>query len=628
MIRRALWGATSPARAFLSRHKRASRVAETVVARVPVVRDAVVALATGDSAHRYQDWIARFDTFGEADLEGLRTEASMLAEPPLLSLVVPLAHARPADLQRLVQSLEAQVHREWEARFVAGPTMPAGVEDAVAQAVANDARLRPPEGGGRTLAKSWNDALRASAGEYAVLVEPGLELAPHALHLVARTLGETPDAVLVYADEDAVDESGVRSTHYFKPQWNPALFCSQNYLGGFVCFRRSLALATGGCRDELDDDCAWGLFLRLAADAGPGTIHRLPFVLSHRTGEGAAGSEQRERVARALERRLAGLGQRAEVVPVGDKSYRTRYASPEAVPLVSIVVPTTCDPDVLRPCLEGVLRRTSYGELEVLLATNNVTGGEAARRLVEALGSEPRVRVLDFGDGEFNFSRVNNASVEQARGELVCFLNDDTEVITNDWLSAMVAQILHDRVAAVGAMLFYPNDRIQHAGVVLGAGGIAAHAYEGSRRGTPGYHERALVAQDVSCVTAACMLVRRDVFASVGGFEETLGIAFNDVDLCLRLTREGWRIVWTPNAELYHREWTSIGRHDVGEWEEGWTSAFELMRSRWGDQLDADPHYSPNLSLDPLLLWQPSFPPRVSYPWRAETRARERTEAA
>jgi GT2 family glycosyltransferase len=188
----------------------------------------------------------------------------------------------------------------------------------------------------------------------------------------------------------------------------------------------------------------------------------------------------------------------------------------------------------------------------------------------------------------------------------------------------MVGHVLRDRVGAVGALLLYPNDRIQHAGVVLGAGGVAAHLYRSMPRGIPGYHDRAILDQDLSCVTAACMLVRREAFASVGGFDEAFAVAFNDVDFCLRLRGAGWRIVWTPGAQLYHKESSSLGRHYSAEVRDRWRSEWDLVHNRWGTELTSDPHYSPNLSLDALQLWEPAFPPRVSYPWRV--RARERAE--
>jgi GT2 family glycosyltransferase len=285
---------------------------------------------------------------------------------------------------------------------------------------------------------------------------------------------------------------------------------------------------------------------------------------------------------------------------------------------VTVIVPSTGKLEFLRPCIDGILTRTSYPDLEVLIVANEIAKDVPEQRhYLEALAEGPQVRVLVYEDRPYNFSWVNNWAVGQARGELLCFLNDDTDVIGRGWLSAMVALAVQDRVGAVGAMLFYPNDRIQHAGVVLGVGIIAAHFYAGKPKGISGYHDRALVDQDVSCVTAACMLVRRDVFVSVGGFDEALGMVFNDVDFCLRLREAGWRIVWTPSAELYHRESVSFGRHDIGEREEQWNLELNLIRSRWSEELISDPNHNPNLSLDPLQLWEPAFPPRVSYPWRA-----------
>jgi GT2 family glycosyltransferase len=220
------------------------------------------------------------------------------------------------------------------------------------------------------------------------------------------------------------------------------------------------------------------------------------------------------------------------------------------------------------------------------------------------------------GRRPYNFAKTNNWAVGHANGELLCFVNDDTEIINGEWLSAMVGEVLQDGVGAVGAMLVFPNGRIQHAGVILGVGDIAGHTWAWSQKGTRGYHDRALVQQDVSSVTAACMLVRRDAFVDIGGFDEAFAIAFNDIDFCLRLRQQGWRIVWTPNAELYHRESTSIGRHNAGDRQLEWAYEKQQMHDRWGKQLQMDPHYSPNLSLDALLLWEPAFPPRVSYPWR------------
>jgi len=466
----------------------------------------------------------------------------------------------------------------------------------------------------------WNTVLR-SASDYVVVIDPRGVLRPHALFLFARLIARDPAALVLYGDEDEIDATGRRSGHYFKPDWNPALLRAQNYLGGAVCFRRPDALAVGGFEQELDDDYGWGLSLRLVADAQPERIHHLPFVLSHRVRHQNAdvvSGPQRERATEAVRQRLTSRGELVDVDPVGGASYRTCYSLHDDPPAVSIIVPTTCNLDFLRPCVTGLLSHTSYPDFEVLLVVNG-SGSLTLeqRRYLEGTEKEPRVRVLFYEEGPYNFAKTNNWAVEQAAGEVLCFLNDDTEVIGADWLFAMVSEVVQHRVGATGAMLLYPNDRIQHAGVVLGVGGIAAHTYRGRRRGISGYHDRALVAQDVSCVTAACMVVRNEAFSGVGGFDEALAIAFNDVDLCLRLREAGWRIVWTPAAQLHHKESASIGRHNLGEKGRQWALDYDLMRRRWLEQLLTDPYYNPNLSLDGLEVWEPAFPPRVAYPWRA-----------
>jgi GT2 family glycosyltransferase len=293
-----------------------------------------------------------------------------------------------------------------------------------------------------------------------------------------------------------------------------------------------------------------------------------------------------------------------------------RYPLRES-PKVSIIVPSTAKPDVLGPCVDGILQRTSYADFELLVVANGVPErAQASSALLRAIADDIRADVVFYDGGPYNFSALNNWAAEQAHSEFLCFLNDDTEVIESGWLGALVGEALRDRVAAVGALLLYANGRIQHAGCILGAGGVAAHAYHGWLSGTSGYHGRALLAQDVSAVTAACMLVKRAEFLAVGGFDEELAVAYNDVDLCLRLRKAGRRIVWTPAASLRHKEGASLRRHYVGETRAEWARGSELMQRRWGDQLLADPYYNPNLSLDPLLLWEPAFPPRVRRPWR------------
>jgi GT2 family glycosyltransferase len=580
-----LWAWLAPLRAFVSTRPRAANALQRIVNRFPRLHDALLEQARGDRARRYAAWISDFDTLGDRDFEAMRDVQASFHDPPIFSILVPVADDDALDRLQVERLLREQVYNRFEVQFVSA-----------------------------ALPDEWNAALRSTTAEFVVVADPSFSLRPHALFLLAYELERAPDALLIYGDEDEQDEVGRRVRHYFKPDWNEALLRSQNYLGGLVCLRRSHALDVGGADEELDGDCAWGLFLRATADPPPGSIKHIPFVVTHRRRRTHRGDV----AAHAMERRLARLGERAHVAPVGDGSYRTVYDLPTELPKVSVVVPSTCRPEVLRPCVEGVLQRTAYARLELIVVANEIFESErGTRELLDEIRSDSRARVLFSHDRPYNFAKLNNWAAEQTDGALLCFLNDDTEVVNGGWLAALVGQALQNRVGAVGGMLLYPNGRIQHAGCVLGVGGVAAHAYRGRLNGISGYHDRALVDQDVSAVTAACMLVRRVAFTDVGGFDERFAIAYNDIDLCLRLGEAGWRVVWTPTAVLHHKEGSSLDRHYAGETRSQWAHESQLMHGRWSEQLRSDPHYSFNLSLDALHLWEPSFPPRRTYPWRS-----------
>jgi GT2 family glycosyltransferase len=580
-------------RTLLLQHKRTAAFVERLVYRVPLLHDAGRALAAPRPQRRYERWAAAYDTPGDADFAAMNESLVRIAEPPLLSVVVPMRAATDSR-EEVGRALRAQVYDRWEVEFVA----------------ASDAQ-------------EWNAAIRSATGDFVVVLKPSTLLRPHTLLLLAQAMTSEPKPLLVYADEDEVDTLGRRSHHYFKPDWNRTLYSAQDYFGGVVCIRRIEALAVGGCVEELDGNCAWGLLLRMAVHAPSDLIRHVPFVLSHgRREQPVVELMNRERVALAVERRLASVGERAEAEPVGAKSYRVRHLLPRKPPPVSVIVPTLCRLEVLAPCMDGLLRRTAYPDFEVLLivtAVETLTADQSS--FLNEVEADARVRVLFEGGRPYNFAKVNNVAAEHARGRLICFLNDDTEVITDSWLNAMAGVAAQDGVAAVGAMLLYPNDRIQHAGVILGLGDVAGHAYRGHPAATAGYHDRMLVAQDVACVTAACMLVDSSAFAAVGGFDETFAASFNDVDFCLRLRQRGWRIVWTPLARLYHKESLSLGAHHLGAHGDSWARGRDLMHARWGSQLTTDPYYNPNLSLDPWQAWEPAFPPRVAYPWRTSADA-------
>ena len=287
--------------------------------------------------------------------------------------------------------------------------------------------------------------------------------------------------------------------------------------------------------------------------------------------------------------------------------FRIRYPLPERRPLISIIVPTRDRLDLLRRCVESILERTTYPHYEIVIVDNQSVDPEVLAYLT-SFDAHPRVQVRKH-DQPFNYSSINNDAVAACRGELICLLNNDIEVITSDWLDELASHAMRPHVGAVGAMLYYPNDTIQHAGVVTGVHGVAAHLYSGMPRGFLGQMARAKLTQGMSAVTAACLIVRREVYMEAGGLDTALQVAFNDIDFCLRLQQLGYTNIWTPFAELYHHESASRGHEDTEEKRARFMREMEFMKIRWGVQLDKDPIYNPNLTLsgEPFTL---AFPPR------------------
>jgi GT2 family glycosyltransferase len=315
---------------------------------------------------------------------------------------------------------------------------------------------------------------------------------------------------------------------------------------------------------------------------------------------------------RAIADNLGQAGIRAQVKPVLGEFYQVEYEVSRPLPLVSVVVPTTLSSPTAIRCLRSVLTKSSYEnyELLILIHAEHYRAAKSDSELANLLG-DLHVRIIEYEESPFNFSKVNNLGARLAGGGFLCFLNDDVEVITQDWLERLVARVRPEGVGASSPMLYFPNNTIQHAGVIFMAGDIADHAFKYARRGSPGYFGRAALEQDYSCVTGACMLVSRKVFEDVGGFDETLPIAFNDIDLCIRIRRAGWRMVWTPSVEMYHHESLSLGHYNSAERYEQFLMDVRAMRERWQDTLEADPCYNPNLSLVPGLMFSLAWPPRL-----------------
>src|SRR5690606_11790335 len=445
-----------------------------------------------------------------------------------------------------------------------------------------------------------NSALALAQGEFVALLDHDDELRPHALLEMAEAIAAGAGLGLVYSDEDKLDAEGRRYDPYFKPDFDPDLLRGQNYVCHFTPIRTDLVRAVGGFRKGFEGSQDHDLILRCSERLRPEQVRHVPKVLYHWRaipGSTALSREAKDYAssagARAVGEHLGRTQPGARVEELSHGHFRVRWPLPSPPPKVSLVVPTRDRVELLRTWVESILERSTYPAFE-LVVVDNQSSDPAALDYLRQLEGRERVRVLRY-DAPFNYSAINNWAAGQCDGEVIGLVNNDIEAITPDWLEEMVSQAMRPEAGAVGAMLYYPDDTIQHAGVVLGVHGVAAHMYAGMPRGYPGHGGRARVAQSLSAVTGACLLVRRSLWPQVGGLDETLAVAFNDIDFCLRLVKAGYRNVWTPFAELYHHESASRGSEDTEEKKQRFAREVELMQRRWGERLPCDPSYNPNL---------------------------------
>ncbi|MDX8385011.1 MAG: glycosyltransferase family 2 protein, partial [Gallionella sp.] len=429
-----------------------------------------------------------------------------------------------------------------------------------------------------------------------VLLCAGDVLSPDALYRFACESIAKPNAAVLYADDDILGNEGTRCNPRFKPDWSLTHFRSTNFIGNAVAIRCDAIAAAGGLSQK---DCKHGsydLLLRVVDVVGAKTntaVAHIPSILMHRrveldkaTNKHLDWNAPKENI-NALHAHLARNGVEGEVVETFQDCWRVHFSLPDERPLVSIIVPTRDEPALIRQCVESLLEKTTYSRFEMLVVDNQSTDQEALAYL-EKISRHEKIRVLSY-DHPFNFSSMNNFAVREMRGEVVCLLNNDTEVISPDWLEEMVGHLLQPQVGVVGAKLYYPNGQVQHGGDLVGVGGVANHAHAFLKRDDPGYCNRAVVAQELSAVTAACMVTWKSIYEELGGLdEEHLKVAFNDVDYCLRVREAGYKVVWTPHAELDHHESVSRGKDSSPEKKRRAAREAAYMRKRWKNEMQND----------------------------------------
>lgn len=573
-------------------------------------------------ARTYAQWLAHYDFDENRDGAAARAWAAQLAVRPLISIIMPTYNTPAVLLCEAIDSVITQVYQDWELCIADDLSTDPEVRERIAAYAARDARIRPVfrhENG--NISEASNSAISMARGDWLAFFDHDDVLRPHALLMVAEWINRFPHLRLLYSDEDKLTVDGERDGPYMKCDWNYHLFLSHNLITHLSIYRRDLLEEVGGLRKEFDGAQDYDLALRCTEVLRPEEIGHIPFVLySWRMtpGSTALNADEKPYAMIAGERALKGhfsrrnINARAELVGFG---YRTHYEIPVPSPLVSIIIPTHNAENIVRICVESIVNRTTYDNYEIILVDNRSDDPESIAYFKEV---EVRHGVKILSDPRpFNFSAINNRAVQYARGDVVLFLNNDTEVIAPDWLEIMVGLAIQPDVGSVGARLLYPDRTVQHAGVIMGLGGLAAHAHTGFPFDSPGYSGRLALANEFSAMTAACLAVRRTTFLAAGGFdEESLTVAYNDVDLGLKLSSRGLRNVYAPQAMLLHYESATRGAEDENpEKAARFRREQGVMIARWKRYIDHDPAYSPNLSLD-NCNFELAFPPRVDLPWR------------
>ncbi|MBV9759317.1 MAG: glycosyltransferase family 2 protein [Acidobacteriaceae bacterium] len=569
-----------------------------LISRGAVIRETKTAVNIDHDkgfASDYQRWIREFEA---PDDKLMELKLTALQRRPLISVIMPVYNTVATELKEAIESVLAQSYENWELCISDDASPEPHAREIASRFSEGDSRIKTVfrrERGG--ISQNSNSALELAKGEYVCFLDHDDTLARHALAHICEALERNAGAELIYSDEDKIDRAGTRFDPFFKPDWSPDLLLSENYICHMLVLRRDLLEKAGSFRSECDGSQDYDLILRATEKAA--NIAHIPKVLYHwRAGVAstASGIENKnyaisaanQALSRHSERVNGGLG----IEPGGITGrWRARYPIPEGT-RVSIIIAAGGKVDVLRTNIESIFSKTTYRDYEVLVIDNSRNDG--IEKLVNGFrGADHALRYIDWRNRPFNYSLINNTAARQCDSPVLLFLNDDTSVIAPGWLEAMTELAMRPEVGAVGAKLLYPNGRIQHAGVVMGLYDNCGHAFKGLDGKAGHYFDFSDVIRNVSAVTGACLMTRASVFRDAGGFDETeFAVAFNDIDLCLKIGALGYRVLYTPYALLYHHEAFSKTSKDLIPH----PREVDSMRAKWAKVIGWDPYYSPNLT--------------------------------
>ena len=551
----------------------------------------------------YQKWILKHLP-SQKELEKQKREKFDFQ--PKISIVIPLYKTPEKYLRQLVDTVKAQTYPNWELCLSDGSGADSPIAGLLKSLEASDERIKVvSHDKPLQISENTNAGIKIATGDYIAFADHDDELTPHALFECVKALNKDRKIRVLYSDEDKMSMDGHKFFQpHFKPDYNPDLLCTVNYICHLFVVERNIIDKVGTLRSEFDGAQDYDFIFRCIEAVDPSEIYHIPKILYHwRCHEDSTAENPESKMyafeagKRAIEAHYERTGIHAEVYK-GEflGLYRTRFIR-DHDPLISIIIPNKDHIDDLKRCMDSIDKKSTYRNYEYIIVENNSTDEKTFQYYKELEASNPKAHVV-YWDREFNYSAINNYGATFAKGEYLLLLNNDTEIINEDCLEELLGYCMRSDVGAVGARMYYEDDTIQHAGVVIGFGGIAGHCFVLQPRGTTGYCHRIICAQDYSAVTAACMLVKREAFDKVGGLTEELAVAFNDIDFCMKLRAADYLIVYNPYAELYHYESKSRGLEDTPEKVARFNKEIQTFEKRWPDILrNGDPYYNPNLTL-------------------------------
>ena len=549
----------------------------------------------------YEDFLKKY---GVKEEELARQRQEVFENGPCFSIAVPLYQTKEKYLREMIESVQAQTYTNWELCLADGSGREHSLQPVVGEYIAKDKRIKyclldSNEG----IAGNTNEALKMADGDFVVLTDHDDLLSPEALYQCAKAVQKEPQTDVIYSDEDKVDMSGKKFFEpHFKSDYNIDLLCTMNYICHLFVVRKDVMERAGlfeSCYDGAQDHD----FILRCTEKAEHIVH-IPKVLYHWRCHAQSTSENPESKLYAFENGCKAVKAHYDRIGIPAEveqgpfygMYRTHYLWKEQ-PLVSILIPNKDHVADLKKCMDSIEEKSTYQNFEFIIVENNSTEEETFAYYKE-IEKRDNVRVLYYKE-DFNYSRINNFGAKEANGEYVLLLNNDTEMIEPDSIKEMLDVCMRPDVGIVGAKLIFEDNTIQHAGVIIGFGGVAGHAFIGQDRDDNGYFSRIISVQDLSAVTAACLMVRRSVFDEVEGLNEEFKVAFNDIDFCLKVRKAGYLVVYNPYAQFYHYESKSRGQEDSADKVARFQQEIGLFGERWGELLEnGDPYYNPNLTLD------------------------------